>query len=157
MTDAPGLQQHLAAGVIFGWRFSDTTASWTNRVRPRSRRSGNRCGKRATAYLLRDVERVGEKMSVVGGHVVVVDGDDRPRAVWRTRTVEVKPLDQVDDAFAWDEGEGGRTRADWLDMHVRYVQAQAKSQGFIFDEAMVAVFERFTLVWPPGDADAEGT
>jgi hypothetical protein len=67
MTDAPGLQQHLAAGVIFGWRFSDTTASWTNRVRPRSRR--------ATAYLLRDVEQGGEKMSVVGGHVVVVDGN----------------------------------------------------------------------------------
>src|SRR5260370_2839705 len=28
--------------------------------------------KRATAYLLRDVEQGGEKMSVVGGHVVVV-------------------------------------------------------------------------------------
>jgi uncharacterized protein YhfF len=90
--------------MIFGWRFSDTTASWTNRVRPRSRR--------ATAYLLRDVEQGGEKMSVVGGHVVVVDGNDRPRAVWRTRTVDVKPLNQVDDAFAWDEGEGGRTRAN---------------------------------------------
>jgi hypothetical protein len=42
-------------------------------------------------------------------------------------------------------------------MHVRYFQAQARSQGFIFDEAMVAVFERFTLVWPPGDADPERT
>lgn len=112
--------------------------------------------KRATAYLLRDVEVGGEKMSRVGGHVVVLDGADRPRAIWRTRTVEVKPLDEVDSAFAWDEGEGDRTRADWLAMHVRYFTAQAKAQGFAFDASMPAVFERFTLVWPPEYADPEG-
>jgi uncharacterized protein YhfF len=111
--------------------------------------------KRATAYLLRDVEVGGEKMSRVGGHVVVLDGADRPRAIWRTRTVDVKPLDQVDTAFAWDEGEGDRTRADWLAMHVRYFTAQAAAQGFSFRASMPAVFERFTLVWPPQHADPQ--
>lgn len=86
--------------------------------------------KRATAYLLRDVEAGCEKMSIVGGHVVVLDGADRPRAIWRTRTVDVKSLREVDSAFAWDEGEGDRTRADWLAMHVRYFTAQSKAQGF---------------------------
>jgi hypothetical protein len=38
-------------------------------------------------------------------------------------------------------------------MHVRYFAARAKAENFTFDEAMPAVFERFTLVWPPGDAD----
>ncbi len=112
--------------------------------------------KRATAYLLRDVEEGGETMSRVGGHVVVLDGSGRPRAIWRTRTVEVKPLASVDDAFAWDEGEGERTRADWLAMHSDYFAARAKSEGFTFDERMPAVFERFTLVWPAADADPEG-
>jgi uncharacterized protein YhfF len=113
--------------------------------------------KRATAYLLRDVEFGGEKMSIVGGHVVVLDGADRPRAIWRTRTVDVKSLREVDSAFAWDEGEGDRTRtrADWLAMHVRYFTAQAKTQGFAFDDSMPAVFERFTLVWPPEHADPQ--
>ena len=111
--------------------------------------------KRATAYLLRDVEVGGEKMSRVGGHVVVLDGADRPRAIWCTRTVDVRPLDQVDSAFAWDEGEGDRTRADWLATHVRYFTAQAKAQGFVFDEAMPVVFERFTLAWPPEHADPQ--
>jgi uncharacterized protein YhfF len=111
--------------------------------------------KRATAYLLRDVEVGGEKMSRVGGHVVVLDGAERPRAIWRTRTVDVKPLDQVDSAFAWDEGEGDRTRADWLAMHVRYFAARAKAEGFTFDKSMQAVFERFTLVWPPQYADPQ--
>ena len=111
--------------------------------------------KRATAYLLRDVEVGGEAMSRVGGHVVVLDGADRPRAIWRTRTVDVKPLNQVDAAFAWDEGEGDRTRADWLAMHVRYFTAQAKAQGFAFDQSMPVVFERFILVWPPEHADPQ--
>lgn len=111
--------------------------------------------KRATACLLRDVETGGETMPRVGGHVVVVDGSDRPRAIWRTRTVDVKPLDQVDAAFAWDEGEGDRTRADWLAMHNSYFDAQSKDRGFAFDDSMPAVFERFTLVWPPEHADPQ--
>jgi uncharacterized protein YhfF len=111
--------------------------------------------KRATACLRRDVEQGGETMAKVGGHVVVLDGKERPRAIWRTRTVEVKPLDEVDEAFAWDEGEGKRTREDWLAMHIRYFSRRAKAEGFAFDPSMPAVFERFTLVWPPGYADSE--
>ncbi len=111
--------------------------------------------KRATACLLRDVETGGEMMARVGGHVVVLDGQDRPRAIWRTRTVDVKPLIQIDDAFAWDEGEGRRTREDWPAMHVRYFSRRARAEGFTFNETMPAVFERFTLVWPPGYADPD--
>lgn len=111
--------------------------------------------KRATACLLRDVETGGEVMARVGGHVVVLDGRDRPRAIWRTRTVEVKPLEHVDAAFAWDEGEGDRTREDWLAMHTRYFTRRAKVEGFAFDPTMPAVFERFILVWPPQYADPE--
>jgi uncharacterized protein YhfF len=109
--------------------------------------------KRATACLLREVESGGEMMATVGGHVVVLDGRDRPRAIWRTKTVEVKPLEQVDEAFAWDEGEGDRTRADWLAMHTRYFARRAEAEGFAFDPSMPAVFERFTVVWPPEHAD----
>src|SRR5260370_25464209 len=111
--------------------------------------------KRATACLRRDVEQGGESMARVGGHVLVLDGSDRPRAIWRTRTVEVKPLNQVAEAFAWGGGDGDRTRRDWLAMHVRYFAARAKAESFTFDESMPTVFERFTLVWPPGDADPE--
>ena len=109
--------------------------------------------KRATACLLRDVEQGHEMMARVGGHVVVLDGSDQPRAIWRTRTVEVKALNQVDDAFAWDEGEGKRTREDWLAMHKRYFARRAAAEGFAFDDSLPAVFERFTLVWPIGHAD----
>lgn len=111
--------------------------------------------KRATACLLRDVEAGGEMMARTGGHVVVLDGHDRPHAIWRTKTVEVKPLNEVDEAFAWDEGEGARTREDWLAMHKRYFAAKAVREGFAFDDRMPAVFERFALVWPPDAADPD--
>lgn len=111
--------------------------------------------KRATACLLRDVESGGETMAHVGGHVVVLDGKDRPCAIWRTRTVDVKPLDEVDDAFAWDEGEGERTREDWLALHLRYFTRRAREQGLSFGPSLPAVFERFTLVWPPAYSDVE--
>jgi len=112
--------------------------------------------KRATACLLRDVEEGIEMMAKVGAQVVVVDARDQPCAIWRTKTVEVKPLDQVDEAFGWDEGEGERTRADWLAQHTLYFERRAAAEGFAFVPSMPAVFERFTLVWPPQYADTEG-
>jgi uncharacterized protein YhfF len=109
--------------------------------------------KRATAGLLRDFTIGGEKLPEVGGHVVVIDGKGAPRCIWRTAEVTVKPLIEVDDAFAWDEGEGDRTRDDWLDGHRRYFSRQAAREGFAFHDRIETVFERFTVVWPPDIAD----
>ena len=108
--------------------------------------------KRATAGLLRDFVN-GEPMPVVGGHVVLVNGSNEPRAVWRTREVRVGPIEDVDEAFAWDEGEGDRTRADWLAMHRRYFADAAEREGLAFHDRLPTVFERFAVVWPLRHAD----
>jgi len=42
----------------------------------------------------------------VGDFVMMLDGKGCPRFIWRTTEVTIKPLSQVDEAFAWDEGEG---------------------------------------------------
>ena len=110
--------------------------------------------KRATAGLLRDFVQGGEAMPEVGGHVVVIDGKGRPRCIWRTTEVTIKPLIEVDDAFAWDEGEGDRTRDDWLDGHRRFFSRQAARDGFQFNDRIDTVFERFVVVWPLDVADA---
>ena len=109
--------------------------------------------KRATAGLRRDFDAWDEPLPVIGGHVVVVDGAGVPRAIWRTTEVRFGPLSSVDDAFAWDEGEGDRTRADWLRLHRAYFTAQAEREGFAFDDSIETVFERFTIVWPKEIAD----
>lgn len=109
--------------------------------------------KRATAGLVRDFETGAEPWPATGGLVVLVDGRGVPRCIWRTTEVTVKPLIEVDAAFAWDEGEGDRTRDDWLVMHRRYFSRQAEREGFAFDDGILTVFERFTVVWPPEIAD----
>ena len=41
-----------------------------------------------------------------GDFVIMLNGVGRPRFIWRTTEVTIKPLAEVDEAFAWDKGEG---------------------------------------------------
>ncbi|MBI3289530.1 MAG: ASCH domain-containing protein [Elusimicrobia bacterium] len=109
--------------------------------------------KRATAGLARDFAAGGEAMPRLGGHVVLIDGKGTPRCVWQTTDVVVKPLSRVDAAFAWDEGEGDRTLASWLDGHRRFFARQAAREKFDFHDNIETVCERFKVVWPPEIAD----
>ena len=88
-----------------------------------------------------------------GDFVMMLGGEGRPRFIWRTTEVTIKPLSQVDEAFAWDEGEGDRTREWWLDPHRRYFARQATREAFEIDDEILAVFERFEVVWPLDSAD----
>ncbi|MBS0529880.1 MAG: ASCH domain-containing protein [Proteobacteria bacterium] len=109
--------------------------------------------KRATAGLLRQFAPEGEPLPVIGGHVVLVDGEGVPRAIWRTSELRLGPLASVDEAFAWDEGEGDRTRDGWLDAHRAFFGRMAKRDGFPMHDNIETVFERFRVVWPPEVAD----
>ena len=112
--------------------------------------------KRATASLARDYGPGREPMPAAGDYVVVVDGRGKPRCVWRTTEVTVGPLSAVDEDFAWDEGEGDRSRADWLASHRDYFARQAAREGFAVSDDIATVFERFTIVWPRLFADGAG-
>jgi uncharacterized protein YhfF len=109
--------------------------------------------KRATAGLVRQFGPGGEPAPILGGHVVLLDGTGHPRAVWRTTEVRVGPLNSVDEHFAWDEGEGERTREWWLSAHRRFFGRSADAQGFLMHDEIETVFERFTVVWPREIAD----
>ena len=109
--------------------------------------------KRAATSLLREYATGDQPVPQVGDFVVIVDGGARPRCIWRTTEVIVKPLIDVDDAYAWDEGEGDRTRDWWLPAHRKYFSAQARREGFKMYDTIETVFERFEIVWPPGVAD----
>lgn len=111
--------------------------------------------KRATASLLRDYGDDREPLPQAGDFVVVIDSAGHPRCIWRTTQVVVKPLLDADEAFAWDEGEGDRTR-DWrLSAHREFFSAQARREGFTMSDEIATVFERFTVVWPPDIADRQ--
>ena len=107
------------------------------------------CGaKRATATLAREFDRPGgDPLPRPGDYVVWLDGSGRPRCITRTTHVEVKPLSQVDDAFAFAEGEGDRTRAFWLAAHRDYFARRLAREGLALHDDVLTVFERFAVVW----------
>lgn len=103
--------------------------------------------KRATAGAAVDYAVEGF-LPAVGDHAVVVRGDGSPAVVLRTTDVRVGPLSSVDDAFAWDEGEGDRTRAWWVAAHRAYVRRRSAATEREPEEDPELVFERFDVVWP---------
>ncbi len=109
--------------------------------------------KRATAGLVRQFGPDGEPSPAVGGYVILLDGAKRPRAIWRTTEVRTGPLNSVDERFAWDEGEGERTREWWLSAHRLFFGGRAAARGFQMHDEIETIFERFEVVWPPEIAD----
>jgi uncharacterized protein YhfF/uncharacterized cupin superfamily protein len=103
--------------------------------------------KRATTSRLADYERDGDPMPEVGAYGVVLDGDHRPVCIVRTTRVDTAPFGAVDEGFAWVEGEGDRTLADWRAAHQRFFA----SEGEPIADDEVVVLERFDLVWPTPD------
>lgn len=84
-------------------------------------------------------------------HWVLLDGRGEAVAVVKTTEIRLGRLDSVDVSFAWDEGEGDRTRDWWLDAHRGFFRRRHPEVADV--DAMPTVFERFRVVWPPEVAD----
>jgi uncharacterized protein YhfF len=117
--DSPALADELAALVVHG-------------------------PKRATAGLLAAYEADHEPVPVAGTYSVVLDGAGNPVCLIRTRAVEIRPVGEVDEAFAWDEGEGDRTLRYWREAHDDFFGRS----GFPYSDASLVVLERFDLIYP---------
>ena len=103
--------------------------------------------KRATAGAVAHYEHDGEALPQVGDLSVVTDFAGTPRALLRATDVRIGPLSSVDEAFAWDEGEGDRTRADWLRGHTAFFERVLPPLGIPFDPDLATVFQRFELLY----------
>lgn len=104
--------------------------------------------KRAHATLLRDFEKDLEPLPQVGEHLVVLDGDGRACAIIRNTQVEKRLFNQIDDAFAFEAGEGDLTLRWWLTAHRQDYSERGEAEGFAVDEKLPLVLEFFELVWP---------
>ena len=102
--------------------------------------------KRATAGAYDDYVQSGDPIPHVGMYSIALDGRGVPRALLRTTDVRIGPLSSVDDRFAWDEGEGDRTRESWLRDHHGFFERYLPTVGLAFSPEMATVFERFEVV-----------
>lgn len=112
--------------------------------------------KRATAGSVAEYESEGVALPDVGDRWIACDGHGRPRAVIETTEVRVGPLSSVDEQFAWDEGEGDRTRADWLGSHTTYFTRTHTALGIPFHPDIPVAFERFDVVYQEPGPGHEG-
>ena len=103
--------------------------------------------KRATAGLLAEYEEEGEALPLPGDLSLILDGASAPVCVIRTTQVETRRFGDVDEAFAWDEGEGDRTLEWWRKAHMWFFA----EQGIDVDDDTMMVLERFELLWPGGE------
>ncbi|HQR21265.1 MAG TPA: GNAT family N-acetyltransferase [Burkholderiaceae bacterium] len=104
--------------------------------------------KRATAGLAEFNDQMPAVKPVAGGYSVLTEFNGTPRAVIRTTELGRRRFAEVDAAFAWDEGEGDRTLADWKDGHRRFFTNELSAIGRPFDEGMEVDLERFELLYP---------
>ncbi len=84
-----------------------------------------------------------------GDHLVVLDGGGAPCAIVRTTQVEKRLFNQIDDAFAFEAGEGDLSLRWWLTAHRQDFAERAQAEGFEADERMELLLEYFEVVWPP--------
>lgn len=103
--------------------------------------------KRATATALADYEAENEPIAEIGDLYIATDGQMRPRAVLEITDVQSGPLSSVDDQFAWDEGEGDRSRDTWLADHTWAFTRTYARLGQEFHPDIPVVFERFTVIY----------
>ncbi|MEM9132353.1 MAG: ASCH domain-containing protein [Actinomycetota bacterium] len=103
--------------------------------------------KRATAGAVAEYEHDGDPIPRVGDLEIALDGAMRPRAVLEITDVRIGPLSSVDDRFAWDEGEGDRTRAFWLEAHTVFFSRFLPTIGVAFTPDMATIFQRFDVIY----------
>ena len=79
--------------------------------------------------------------STPGERWIVVDGRGNPRCVIESIEVTYRRYNDVDAAFAYEEGEGDRSLDYWRQAHRSYFSRQGR-----FSEDMMLMCERFRLV-----------
>jgi uncharacterized protein YhfF len=102
--------------------------------------------KTATCSALWEYEAEGEPLSSVGLKIIVLDGKGDPLCIVETTEVEVRSYDEVDDRFAFEEGEGDRSLEYWRDAHWDFFSRTLPSIGRAPTVDMPLVCERFRVI-----------
>jgi uncharacterized protein YhfF len=102
--------------------------------------------KRGTTCLAIDPED--DRLPVVGDVTVVTDYDGKSQCVIRLTDVQVKPFAEVDEQFAYDEGEGDRTLAYWKEAHRKFFMRRCEELKTEFSEDLEVVCQRFEVLYP---------
>lgn len=103
--------------------------------------------KTATCSALWEYEAEDEPLPAVGLKTIVLDGNGDPVCIVETIEVEVRPYDEVDARFAYEEGEGDRSLEDWREAHWRFFSRTLPNIGKESAMDMPLVCQRFRVIY----------
>jgi uncharacterized protein YhfF len=103
--------------------------------------------KTATCSTLWEYEAAGERLPEAGLKTIVLDGNGDPLCIVETTEVTVRPYDEVDARFAYEEGEGDRSLEYWREAHWRFFSRTLPNIGKVPAMDMPLVCERFRVVY----------
>jgi uncharacterized protein YhfF len=104
--------------------------------------------KTATCSSLWVCEAENEAPPKVGDLSIVTNWAGDPLCIIETTEIQIRPFDEVDEQFAYEEGEGDRTLAYWRRVHVEFFTRELAEIGMKPTETMPLVCERFRKVFP---------
>lgn len=103
--------------------------------------------KTGTATLIIELEKEGLKMPKIGDVNIILDGKGNPAGIIRTISVSIKPFNEVDEKFAYSEGEDGRTLESWQREHWKYWTRVSKALDFEMKDDLLVVCKNFELIF----------
>ena len=103
--------------------------------------------KTATCASLWEHELEGLPIPQAGQYEIVLDGQNRPLAVYLLTEVTIRPFDEVDASFSFEEGEGDRSLETWREGHWRFFGRILKPLGLEADPKMPLICQRFQVVY----------
>jgi uncharacterized protein YhfF len=89
----------------------------------------------------------GDLLPAVGLKTVVLNGRDEPWCIIEVTEVTIRSFNEVDDRFAYEEGEGDRSLAYWRTAHRSFFSRTLPRIGRSFEETMPLVCERFRVIY----------
>ncbi len=108
--------------------------------------------KTATASLPWEYEDKPDDAPFVGGFSVVTNYEGVPQCVLKTIELRVVPFNEVDENFAFDEGEGDQSLDYWRAVHWDYFSRRCIEIRREPSSTMPINCERFELLYPKSSA-----
>ena len=102
--------------------------------------------KTATCATVLEYEKEGAPTPKVGEYKLVVDSNKNPACVIEITDVTIIPFCDVDEKFAYDEGEGDRSHESWAQGHRKYFKRVLPSYGAVFSEGIPLICQRFRVI-----------
>ena len=90
---------------------------------------------------------LGDNLIDESGPSIVVNGRGNPLCVVETTEITIRRFIDVDDAFAWEEGEGDRSLTHWRSAHWRFFAREGAREGYEVAENMLLQCERYKILY----------